>query len=65
MADHLRKILGKLKEHQLFVKANKCIILKTSVEFLGRQICIGGMTLVEAKLKAVRDWNIPKDVNGV
>ena len=31
---HLRKLLGKLKEHQLFAKASKCEILKTSVEFL-------------------------------
>ena len=43
-ADHLRKVLEKLKEHQLFVKASKCEILKTSVEFLGQQICKGGMT---------------------
>ena len=34
-ADHLRKVLGKLREHQLFAKASKCKILKTSVEFLG------------------------------
>ena len=34
-ADHLRKVLGKLREHQLFAKASKCEILKTSVEFLG------------------------------
>ena len=43
-ADHLRKILGKLREHQLFAKASKCGILKISVEFLGQQICRGGMT---------------------
>ena len=52
-ADHLRKVLGKLREHQLFVKASKCEILKTSIEFLGQQICRGGMTPIEAKLKAV------------
>ena len=52
-ADHLRKILGKLREHQLFMKASKCEILKTSVEFLNQQIYRGGMTLTEAKLKAV------------
>ena len=31
--DHLRKLLAKLREHQLFAKASKCEILKTSVEF--------------------------------
>ena len=43
-ADHLRKVLGKLREHQPFANANKCEILKTSVEFLGQQICRGDMT---------------------
>ena len=52
-ADHLRKVLGKLREHQLFAKAGKCEILKTSVEFLSQYICKGGMTPTEAKLKAV------------
>ena len=33
-AKHLRKGLGKLREHQLFVKASKCEILNTPVEFL-------------------------------
>ena len=35
---HLRKLFGKLREHQLFFKANKCEILKTSVEFLEQRI---------------------------
>ena len=52
-AEHLKKILGNLREHQLFEKASKCEILKTSVEFLGQQICRGGITPTKAKLKAV------------
>ena len=58
-------MLGKLREHQLFAKASKCEILKTSVEFLGQQICKGGMTPTEAKLKAVRHWATPRDIKGV
>ena len=64
-AEHLRKVLGKLREHKLFAKASKCEMLKISVEFLGQQISRGGMTPTEAKLKAVRDWATPKDVKGV
>ena len=64
-AEHLRKVLKKLREHQLFAEASKCEILKTSVEFFGQQICRGGMTPIEAKLKAVRDWATPQDVKGV
>ena len=63
--DHLRKILGKLREHQLFAKASKWEILKTSVEFLSQQMCRGGMTPTEAKLKAVRDWGTPPDIKEI
>ena len=62
---HLRKVLGKLWEHKLYIKASKCEILKASVEFLGQRICRGSMTPTKAKLKAVRDWATPKDVKGV
>ena len=51
-AEHLWKLLRKLREHKLFVKAIKCENLKTSMEFLEQQICRGGMTPIEAKLKA-------------
>ena len=59
--EHLRKVLNKLREHRLYAKASKCDILKTSVEFLGQQIQQGGMTLTEAKLKAVRRLGHPEE----
>ena len=34
-AEHLRKVLGKLREHKLYAKVSKCEILKTSMESLG------------------------------
>ena len=49
----------------MYAKASKCEILKTSVEFLGQKICRGGMTLIEAKLKAVQDWATPEDVKSI
>ena len=35
------------------------------MEFPRQQICRGGMTLIEAKLKAIQDWATPEDVKGV
>ena len=64
-AEHLRKVLGKPREHKLLAKASKCEMLKTSVEFLGQQISRGGMTPTKAKMKAVLDWATPEDVKGV
>ena len=63
--EHLRKVLGKLREHKPFAKASKCEMLKTFVEFLGQQISRGGMTSTEAKLKAVRNWATPKDIKSM
>ena len=60
-AEHLKKVLRKLREHLLYAKESECEILKTSVEFLGQKICRGGMTPTEAKLKAVQDWATTKD----
>ena len=60
MLNTYRKILGKLWEHKLYAKASKCEFLKTLVEFLGQQICRGGITPIEAKLKAVQDWATPR-----
>ena len=60
-AEHLQKVLGKLKEYQLYAKASKCEILKTSMEFLGQQIWRGGMTPIEVKLKVIQNWATPDD----
>ena len=56
-AKHLEKVLQVLMKHWLYAKASKCEIFKHSVEFLGQQICGGGMTPIEGKLKVVRDWS--------
>ena len=63
--DHLRKVFGRRRHHQLYTKASKCDIMKKSVEFLGQQIYAGGMTPTEATLKAVRDWAIPQNVSDI
>ena len=46
----------------MYAKASKCRIMEISVEFLGQQICRGGMTFTEAKLKAIGDWATPKGI---
>ena len=35
-AEHLRKVLGKLRGHRLYAKAFKCEFVKSSIEFLGQ-----------------------------
>ena len=62
---HLGLVLDKLRQHQLFAKASKCLIAVDKVEFLGQNITAKGMCPVEEKLRAVKDWNEPKTVKDV
>ena len=61
---HLRKVLQKLREHQLFAKASKCEIAYESIEFLVQQATPARMSPTEVKIKAVREWDTPQDVKG-
>ena len=63
--EHMRKVLQVLCEQKHYAKASKCEIYKHSVEFLKQQICGGGMTPTEAKLKVVRDWAKPQNVRDI
>ena len=64
-AKHLEKVLQVLRKHRLYTEASKCEIFKHLVEFLCQQICGGGMTPTEAKLKAVRDWSKPQNIRDI
>ena len=62
---HLRKVLQKLRDHQLFAKASKCEIAYESIKFLGQQVTPAGMSPTEVKIKAMREWDMPQDVKDV
>ena len=61
-AVHLKNVLQKLRDHQLYAKASQCEILYKSIEFLGQQGTLAGMSPTEAKIRAVREWDTPRDV---
>ena len=58
-AIHLRKVLRKLQEHQLYAKASKCELAYKSIEFLGQQVTPARMSSTEAKIRAVCKWDTP------
>ena len=49
-----------LRQHQLYAKANKCLIAVKKIEFLGQMNTAKGMCPMEGKLHAVKEWNEPK-----
>jgi hypothetical protein len=60
--EHLRLVLQKLREHQLYAKFSKCDFWLKEVSFLGHIITEGGIAVDPSKVKAVLDWNPSKNV---
>ncbi|KAI2644119.1 Transposon Tf2-9 polyprotein [Labeo rohita] len=56
---HVRRVLQRLLENGLFVKAEKCDFHAQSVPFLGYIVSAEGMRMDPEKIKAVVDWPSP------
>jgi hypothetical protein len=68
IAEHRRcvhRVLDKLRKHDLFLKPEKCLFEKHSMEFLG--VVLGDRTIQmdPTKLKGVTDWPTPRTVKDV
>lgn len=51
-----------LQQHDLFVKANKCSFAQNHLEYLGHIIGVAGVSTDPSKVKAVKEWPVPKNV---
>jgi hypothetical protein len=56
--EHLRLVLQKLREHELYAKFSKCFWLK-EVSFLGHIITNGGIAVDPSKVSDVLKWEAP------
>jgi len=63
--EHLRLVLQKLREHQLYAKLSKCEFWLREVSFLGHIISNGGVAVDPKKVKDVLSWNPPMDVSEI
>ena len=57
---HVRSVLQRLLENQLFVKAEKCVFHQPSTSFLGFVVSQRGLEMDPAKVKAVVEWPTPQ-----
>ena len=51
--DHLRVVLQVLRDHQLYVKFNKCEFWLTEVKFLGHVVSASGVSVDPEKIEVV------------
>jgi hypothetical protein len=63
--EHLRKILQRLRECQLYAKLSKCEFWISEVVFLGHIINRDGLAVDPKKVAVILDWKAPKDVRGI
>uniref|UniRef100_J3KVA3 Integrase catalytic domain-containing protein n=1 Tax=Oryza brachyantha TaxID=4533 RepID=J3KVA3_ORYBR len=62
---HLRLVLNKLREHQLYAKFSKCDFWLSEVKFLGHVISAQGVAVDPTNVEAVSNWTAPKSVTQV
>jgi hypothetical protein len=63
--EHLRVVLHKLRDNQLYAKFSMCEFWLDEVPFLGHIISKGGISVDPTKVKDIVGWKIPKTVAGV
>src|SRR5688572_25331192 len=63
--EHLRMVLQKLRDNQLYAKLTKCDFRLDEVHFLGHIISKGGFVVDPAKVTAITDWKIPSTVSEI
>ena len=57
--EHLRLVLEKLREHQLYAKFSKCEFWLKEVGFLGHVISGEGIAVDPTKVQSVTEWLAP------
>jgi hypothetical protein len=63
--EHLRVVLQRLCDHQLYAKFSKCEFCINEVSFLGHVISLEGIIVDPGKVCDVLDWKSPKSVHQV
>jgi hypothetical protein len=63
--EHLRLVLQKLRDNQLYAKFSKCEFWIDNVSFLGHIISNGGISVDLAKVKEIMEWSIPTIVTNI
>jgi hypothetical protein len=63
--DHLRLVLQKLRDNQLYAKFSKCDFWLKEVAFLGHIITDGGIKVDLGKISEILNWKQPKDASKI
>ena len=59
---HVKLVLEKLQQHQLYANMKKCEFGSTSIEYLGHIISENGVAADKKKIVAMTEWPVPRSV---
>lgn len=62
---HVKRVLGRLRQHGLYPKGEKCEIEQRSIQFLRLVISPEGIKMDSQKVSAILDWPAPTDKKGI
>lgn len=62
---HVKEVLRRLREADLFLKPEKCQFRTTEVDYLGLKISPGHIGMDPVKVSGVTDWPVPRNVRHV
>jgi hypothetical protein len=63
--DHIRLVLQKLRDNQLYAKFSKCDFWLKEVAFLGHIFTDGGIKVDPGKISEILNWKQPKDTSKI
>ena len=63
--EHLRLVLEKLREHQLYAKFSKCEFWLKEIGFLGHVISAEGIAVDPSRVQSVTEWLAPTSVGEI
>ena len=61
----MKKVLQRLREHKLYEKLSKCTFYQKEIQYLGHIISTQGIAVDPSKIKAIKEWPIPRNVSEV
>jgi len=62
---HLRIVMQRLRDHQLFVRGSKCEFFSTDLQYLGYRITPGSLHTLHSRTAAIKQWPRPANVHDV
>ena len=62
---HIKKVLKRLRENQLYTSPTKCVFHQDRIEFLGFVLGVDGLRMDESKTQTIQNWPTPHWVKDV